>query len=534
MKLKSVFLSVVAIAATLSCGEGTQPEEPKAEAPKLVSTNPSNGATDISIGTLSAVFTYDQNIKCPLDKQSQISISPAANISSIGSYGAELTVKVDELKGDTQYTITVPAGTVTGFKTNQDGAAAATLTFKTKAAPAPIPVVDPDVIPQRGTNIAWQMAEKLGLGWNMGNQMDAYSNDVANETCWGNAKCTQATFNKLKEYGFKSVRVPITWIGHIGSAPDYKIDDAWMNRVAEIVGYAEKAGLVCIINTHHDENNNDSAAHWLDIKGASSNSSKNQQIKDEIKAVWTQIANKFKDKGDWLIYESFNEIQDGGWGWSDAFKKNPQPQYDILNSWNQVFVDAVRATGGNNANRFLGIPGYAANPGLTLSGLVLPKDTATDRLMVGVHSYDPSSFCGAGTAVKYEEWGHSGAAGKKPAEDERVLRKMMAELYEAYVAKGIPCYIGECGCVNKTSERSKAFQKYYLEYFSKAARSYGIPCIIWDNGVAQTSNGEAFGYVNHGTGAYIGNGSAIIPAMAKGQNDSSPSYTLESVYNSAP
>lgn len=536
MKLRHHFIALAALACIFSCGENAETEKPKkAEAAKLVSTTPADGATDISIAPLSVVFTYDQNIKCPIDKQALIQISPnTASISSIGAYGTDLTIKIDGLAGETQYTVTVPAGAVSGYKSDQEETAAASVRFKTKAAPVPVPEVDPDVLPQRGSNIAWQMAEKMGFGWNMGNQMDAFNGEMANETCWGNPACTQATFTKLKSYGVKTVRIPITWVGHIGAAPEYKIDDAWMKRVAEIVGYAEAAGLICIINTHHDENNNSSAAFWLDIKGAVNTPGKNSEIKNEIKAVWTQIANQFKSKGDWLIFESFNEIQDGGWGWSEAFKKNPQIQYDILNEWNQVFVDAVRATGGNNATRFLGVPGYAANPGLTLKGFVLPKDSAKDRLMVGVHSYDPSSFCGAGTTVRFEEWGHSGAAGKKPAEDERVLRKMMAELYEAYVSKGIPCYFGECGCVNKTSERSKAFQKYYLEYFSKAARSYGMPCIIWDNGVAQTSNGEAFGYVNHGTGAYIGNGSAIIPAMAKGQNDSSPSYTLESVYNSAP
>lgn len=534
MKLKNLILSLAAAAALVSCGEKNEPDQPKAEAPKLVSTSPESGAVNVSTATLSAVFTYDQNIKCPLDKQSLITISPAATITSMGSYGTDLTIKIDDLQGDTQYTITVPAGAVAGYKSNQEETAAATLKFKTKAAPAPVPEVDPDVIPKRGTNIAWQMAEKMGFGWNMGNQMDASVNDVANETCWGNPACTQATFTKLKSYGVKTVRIPITWMGHIGAAPDYKIDEAWMKRVAEIVGYAESAGLICIINTHHDENNNESAAHWLDIKSAVNSASKNTEIKNEIKAVWTQIANQFKSKGDWLIFESFNELQDGGWGWSDAFKKNPTPQYEILNDWNQVFVDAVRATGGNNAARFLGVPGYAANPAFTLQGFVLPNDSAKDRLMVAVHCYDPSSFCGAGTTGQYNEWGHSGASGQKPSEDERTLRKTMAQLYAAYVEKGVPCYIGECGCVNKTTDRGTAFQKYYLEYFSKAARSFGMPCIIWDNGVEKTSNGEAFGYVNHGTGDYIANGATIIPLMAKGQNDTSSSYTLESIYNNAP
>ncbi len=530
MNYRTIFIALLA-AASVSCSKPA-PEPTKVAGPKLVSTKPADGTTDVSLSAMSVVFTYDQNIKCPLENKSKITISPSATIVSIGSYGTDLTISIDGLEGETTYTVTVPAETVLGFKSNQDGAAAASIKFTTKAAPVVIPPVDPDVLPTKGSSIAWQMADKIGAGWNLGNQMDASVNDVANETCWGNPKCTQATFTALKEAGFKTVRVPITWMGHIGAAPEYTVEKAWMDRVAEIVGYAEKAGLNCIINTHHDENHDQSAAHWQDIKAAVGDAKKNAEIRAEIKALWGQIAEKFKNKGEWLIFEGFNEINDGGWGWSDAFKANPQAQYDILNDWNQDFVDAVRATGGNNATRWLGIAGYAANPTFTMNGLVLPKDSAENRLMVAVHCYDPASFCGAGTTGIYEEWGHTGVT--KPTDDERSLRTTMAKLYAAYVERGIPCYFGECGCVNKTSEKGIKFQKYYLEYFSKAADSYGIPCIIWDNGIGSSKDNEAFGYINHGTGAYIENGSTVIPGFIKGQNDTSTSYTLDKVYSSAP
>jgi aryl-phospho-beta-D-glucosidase BglC (GH1 family) len=122
--------------------------------------------------------------------------------------------------------------------------------------------------------------------------------------------------------------------------------------------------------------------------------------------VWTQIADHFKDKGEWLVFESLNEIQDGGWGWSDAFKKDPDTQYRILNEWNQIFVNAVRATGGNNATRWLGVPGYAANPGFTITGLVLPQDcTSANRLMVAVHDYDPYEYTLRDPLVR--QWGHT-------------------------------------------------------------------------------------------------------------------------------
>jgi len=412
------------------------------------------------------------------------------------------------------------------------------VTVTQDAAEKPVEPEPEDLMkgPELPQNTAVSMSKKLGLGWNLGNQMDAESNGVSGETVWGQPKCTQQTFDKLKEYGFTFVRIPITWIGHIGAAPDYKIDDEWMDRVAEIVGYCEKAGLICIINTHHDENHRgeDHAshyeAHWQDIYTASINAEVNTAIKAEIKAFWTQVAKKFASNGEFLIFESFNEINDGGWGYSDAFKKDPEKQTNILNEWNQVFVDAVRATGSQNANRWLGIPGYCANPEFTIKYAKLPKDSAEGRLMVGVHSYDPYEFC---TQAKYSEWGHTGAYGKKPTYDETSLLKMFKSLYDNYIAKDIPCYIGEFGCVNRDDERATKFQKYYLEFFCKAARTYGLPCAVWDNGNVAKS-GERFAYVNHGTGAYLENGMSMIGAMTKGMTTTTSNYTLTTVYNNAP
>ena len=154
----------------------------------------------------------------------------------------------------------------------------------------------------------------LGLGWNLGNQMDAYVNGVANETCWGNGKATQQTFDSLKSMGLSTVRIPVTWLGHIGSAPDYKIEDAWLDRVVQLVGYAETAGLNAVINIHHDGG---SSQHWLDVKEAAKDETVNQKIKDQLHAMWTQIALRFKKKGNFLMFESMNEIHDGKWGYGD-------------------------------------------------------------------------------------------------------------------------------------------------------------------------------------------------------------------------
>ena len=369
--------------------------------------------------------------------------------------------------------------------------------------------------------------ETMGPGWNMGNHMDAISNGIASETVWGNPKCTQSTFNGVKAAGFKAVRICVTWTGHIGNAPGYRLEEKWLARVEEIVGYAEKAGLVAIVNTHHDE------SYWLDIAKAYNNSTQNEKVKDEIFSVWTQIANRFKDKGEWLVFESFNEIQDGGWGWSDAFKANPDAQYKVLNDWNQVFVDAVRTTGGNNATRWLGIPGYAASPTFTIPGLVLPKDyTNANRLMVAVHDYDPYDYT-LNTPL-LPRFGHTADASQRPSGDnEAGLRWTFDQLKQTYLDKNIPVYLGEMGC-SRHNDADFAYQMYYMEYFCKAAADRLLPMYLWDNGATGVGP-EKHGYIDHGTGQFIDDkAKTLVDLIVKAVTTTDPAYTLESVYNSAP
>ncbi|MCR5463588.1 MAG: cellulase family glycosylhydrolase [Bacteroidales bacterium] len=418
------------------------------------------------------------------------------------------------------------------------GASSVTFTVSQAAKEKP---VDPPT-PPSGDNEAWALAKTLGLGWNMGNHFDAYYNwhfvdengfdwyDYPNETVWGGELATPATFKGVKAAGFTSVRIPVTWLNFIGKAPEYKIDETWLNRVHEVVGFAHAEGLNVIINTHHDENHGDD--HWLDIKNASVNSAVNETIKAEIKAVWTQIANKFSDCGDWLIMEGFNELNDGGWGWSADFQSNPSRQCDILNEWNQVFVDAVRAAGGENATRWLGVPTYAANPEFT-KYLKIPSDKA-GKVMVSVHFYDPYDYT-IGDA-QYSDWGHTGAVDKKAnGGDETHVKDVFSKLNTEYVSKNIPCYIGEFGCSMRAKSDTRAwkFYLYYMEYIVKAAKTYGLPCFLWDNGAKDTGK-EQHGYINHGTGAYIGNSKEVVNVIKKAWFTESDGYTLQHVYDSAP
>ena len=369
--------------------------------------------------------------------------------------------------------------------------------------------------------------DAMGPGWNMGNHMDAINNGVSGETVWGNPKCTQATMDGVKAAGFKAVRICTTWEGHIGPAPTYQIEDKWLDRVAEIVGYAEKAGLVAILNTHHDE------TYWQDIAKAYNNTAQNEKVKDEVFCLWTQIAERFKDKGEWLVFESFNEIQDGGWGWSEAFRKNPNAQYKVLNEWNQVFVDAVRATGGQNATRWLGIPGYACNPGFTIAGMVLPKDyTDANRLIVAVHDYDPYDYTLKDPLIR--QWGHTAAADKRLSGDnEKAVVDVFEQLKTAYLDKGIPVYLGEMGCSRHTAE-DLPYQRYYMEYFCKAAADRLLPMYLWDNGAKGTGS-ERHAYIDHGTGQFAdAEARTLIGLMVKAVTTKDPAYTLQSVYDAAP
>ena len=396
------------------------------------------------------------------------------------------------------------------------------------------------------SNDATRRTLEMGLGWNLGNQLDAYEEDpdsryylMPDETVWGNPKVTQAALEKVRAAGFTTIRIPVTWLGKIGPAPTYTIDSKWMARVTEVVNFARAAGFgTVIVDTHHDEDHDD--GHWQNLKGASTDPALNKQIKEEIVAVWTQIANNFKNYGSWLMFEGFNELNDGGWGESAAFKANPRLQCDILNEWLQTFVDAVRATGGGNASRWLGISPYCANP-VYAQYLVMPRDPA-GKLMLSVHFYDPSSYTLGKTGsdgkdyLPYTDWGHTGAANRKASKGEEYVREIFEMLHDTYIAKNIPVYVGEIGCSrrDKQDARAWAFSLYYMEYVAKAARTYCLPAVLWDCGGRGVPGPEHHYYFRHDTGEYYPDAKEAIDVVVRGWTSNDASYTLESVYNSAP
>lgn len=368
----------------------------------------------------------------------------------------------------------------------------------------------------------YETAKELGLGWNLGNQLDAFHDGKADETVWGNPPATQQFFHRLAEVGFTSVRIPVTWVGHFGEGPGYKISDKYMERVAEVVGYAENAGLKTIINIHHD---GVESYFWLDIKNAALDKAVNDTVKNMIKSIWTQIANRFKDKGDFLIFESMNEIHDGKWGWGANLSDGGR-QYEVLNEWNQVFVDAVRSTGGNNAYRFLAIPGYATNIDLTVKHFRMPADRVEGKLMVSIHYYDPMDYT---MHDVYTEWGHTAKPELKyDGMDEEYMLEQFKSLKSAFIDKGIPVYIGEMSCKYREDKRSERFREYFLEYLCKAAKENGVAPFYWDNGKDRSC------IFDRSTGKYVNNGRRVVKLMKRAVFSDRKSYTLQSVYENAP
>jgi len=345
-------------------------------------------------------------------------------------------------------------------------------------------------------------------GWNLGNTLDAIDDNVnpvvVREGAWGAPLATQTLFNGVAELKFDIVRIPVSWVGKIGPAPSYTIDAAWMQRVVEVVDYGKKAGIkAMIINIHHDGNTSDgrNPRTWgfLDLQAAVNSSARKTEIQNQLAVVWTQIANHFKNYGDYLIFETLNEVHTGNWGsipgaGGMAAYQNEQ---DILFDWNQAAVTAIRATGGNNAARFIAVPALGSTePEYVINAhnrqKLLPSDpgNGTDKLIAAVHYYHPWRYTVADATGQtgsnlIHTWGttaeraHPGSA--------------MRSLKTTFLDNGIAAYVGEWGA--PTDQRAgvsvggvtmtEAIRNTHIEYIAavaEAARTNGIIPMYWDDG----------------------------------------------------
>jgi endoglucanase len=323
----------------------------------------------------------------------------------------------------------------------------------------------------------------MKLGWNLGNSLDSNApaqSDTAVETAWGNPTVTPELFAAVAAAGFGAVRIPVTWIGRFGPAPDYVLSPTFLARVEQVVNYALDQDLYVIINVHHDGAEN-VEGEWISLvdEAGQVNAAHTEAVLVQFRKIWTQIAGHFGSFGDRLIFEAMNEIKVG----YDA----PLPAYyDQVNGLNQAFVDTVRATGGNNAERCLVVPGYNTNIDYTLAGFETPMDTSPGKLILSDHYYDPWSFAGEAST---QTWG-AGSPGTDSWGQEEWVVSQIAKLKTTFIDRGLPMIWGEYGAVNQTGYEN--YRRYYMEYVTKACHDAGIVPFVWDNG-SKNSGAEAFG-----------------------------------------
>lgn len=311
-----------------------------------------------------------------------------------------------------------------------------------------------------------QLVKEMHIGWNLGNTLDSSGTGHGPgeapqifETAWGAQYTSQIQMDKVLEAGYDVIRIPVSWGEHFYDDGEYVIDEAWMDRVQEIVDYVYKRGAYVILNTHHEE--------WYKTFEADK-----EEGKKKIAAVWKQIGERFADYGDHLIFEGLNEPRKKGTGVEWTGDKEAR---DVINEYMQTFVDTIRGLGGKNAKRCLMITGYAASSSKNnLAAIKLPED---DHLIVSVHAYIPYNFAlnKEGTST----WNN----------DTRDIDELMKNIDELFISKGIPVIIGEFGAMNKENlEERISWVKYYIS----AAKKVGTVCVWWDNHSFR-GNGENFG-----------------------------------------
>ena len=328
---------------------------------------------------------------------------------------------------------------------------------------------------------ALEATRLMGNGINLGNTLEACDNNVgiktntplSYETHWGQPKTTQAMIDGMKAAGFDTIRIPVAWMTnatHLYEG-DYTIDADYMDRVEEVVRYARKAGMYVIVNDHWD-------GGWYGMFGSESAETRALAM-EAYKGMWQQIAERFRDYSDYLIFESANEElgtrfdENSALYCSDSVVTylTDDERYALTNEINQTFVDVVRATGGNNATRFLLIAGYGTNIDQTCDDrFQMPKDTAVSKLMVSVHYYDPWSYCGASSAVSATKWGK--------VSDYEYLDQQLAKMTK-FTEAGYGVVIGEYGalpCSDGLKDNTLAYHTAFLD----ACTKYDLTNCLWD------------------------------------------------------
>ncbi len=309
-----------------------------------------------------------------------------------------------------------------------------------------------------------EIVNDIKVGWNLGNTLESFNvkgkTGLATETAWGNPKASEELILKVKEAGFNAIRVPVTWGEHMDGDT---IQAEWLDRVQEVVNYAYNNDMYVILNLHHDD------AIWF-------NPSEDEYEQDsaKLKKIWAQISERFKEYGDRLIFEGINEERTIGS--ENEWMGGTADERTVVNKYLQDFVDTVRESGGNNSERTLIVTSYAASAeNVAMNNLKVPNDR---HIIVSLHYYAPWKFSEGQTT----EFGDA---------EKSELDSKFSDMKEKFIDKGIPLIIDEFGCVAVADDATRA---EYYRYYIETAKSYGIKCFVWDNGLAKGD--DAFGLIN--------------------------------------
>ena len=335
-----------------------------------------------------------------------------------------------------------------------------------------------------------RFVRELKTGWNLGNTFDAndpgswfHGSEVDIESMWCGVKTSRELIRAIREAGFGVIRIPVSWHDHVDENDNVSAE--WLARVKEVVGWAVEEGLYVIVNVHHD---NKAEFFYPDTAHL-------ERSKAYLSAVWRQMAETLAEFDDHVILESLNEPRLAGRGaieWNfDETHPDCIDAANCINELNQLFVDTVRATGGNNATRYLLIPGYSGSlDGVKTSLFRMPEDTAEGRLIIECHAYWPYDFAlnlnnRADVTFELTDTAKTGS-----------IDYLVDTLYTKFVSQGIPVLLDEYGALNKGGNLQARVN--HAAYYVAAASARGITCCYWDNHNF-SGNGEQFGLIDRKT-----------------------------------
>lgn len=417
-------------------------------------------------------------------QESDVIMQDALNENLSTEAMSETDVEILSMTGE-KTTSTSMSETVQDKETVDNGVASTDIQENKKDADyiVELPKWDERYIPD---NEALNFVEDMGLIWNLGNSLEAKDCDyladkMLYETGWGNPYVTRELVQTVADVGFKTIRIPVSWHNHIDE--NWQIDKEWLDRVQEIVDWALEEDMYVIINIHHDDGKEYVYTSYACV----------EQSQKYVKAIWSQLSQRFVNYDERLIFEVLNEPRQIGasneW-WIEEETELGKECIESLNQINQTAVDTIRENGGNNASRYIMVPGYCASPNYVLDdNFKLPQDSADNRLLVSVHAYTPYNFALADTIESTATDYFSMENGASISE----IHSFMAGLYDKYVSQGIGVVIGEFGARDRDGNVESRME--YTAYYTARARYNGMTVGWWDNNIFE-GNGQRFGLID--------------------------------------